>query len=66
MTVTEVYTEITEHYMGSCNSLAYEDSEWLEGNDLLDTLCETCGWWCEISDCCEYGEDEEDVEDEEE
>jgi len=52
MTVTEVYTEIVGRYLGSCESLAWDDEDFLEQNDLLDTLdeemfeCEQCGWWC--------------------
>ena len=60
MTDTEVYTDIIEGYLGSCNSITDDDQVFLEENDFLGLLddemflCESCGWWCPVEELIEH------------
>ena len=56
LSMQEALNEIVQDYLGSCDELADSDHDWLDENGLFGAIddimfrCESCGWWCEISE----------------
>ena len=60
MTVTEVFTEIVESYIGTCDAMEDEDQDFISENDLESLmademfLCECCNWWCPVEELADH------------
>ena len=53
--VSEVFHEMIDGYMGTCASMNEDDLNWMDENGQLDNwdsiifLCD-CGWWCDVGE----------------